>query len=394
MTAGPVTRWSQRFLGTAAALFVAWQAAALAGVEGRVGVILGVYGFVLLTVFGKAYSLVPSYFDRQLAVPAAPAVQYPLSAGGVVALAAGVFLGSALLRAVGSLLWLLGALVFVVAIAWTIRGDPTGSETGTGGANEDRAAVDRAANAFMPVAVAYLAAGAYETAAVYGPLPAVLSAYPPRASHLVAAGAAALLLFAVGFRLLPRFLVATPPRGAVYVVLPAGAVGPLLLAAGLPSGTLFVVGAALEAIAVLGFAATYWTLFLRTDRDRVGFWGPLAGVTAGGLAALLGLQFAVAGPTPALATAHYRLNAVGLLGLSIVGAAYQFYPPAIGTLPGADDRSALASIVLLAGGLLMEVLGLAMDVQAAVLAGRALGLAGAVVFAYLLVGLLAGHRGR
>lgn len=394
MTARRVTAWSQRFLGTAALLLVAWQAAALAGLGRRVGVLLGVYGFVLLTVFGKAYALVPSYFDRQLSVTWAPAVQYPLSALGVLGMAAGQFLGREWLRASGSVLWFAGAAVFVGALGWTARDNLTGSETGTGEANANRAGVDRAANAFVPVAVAYLLAGGYETAAAFGPLSPLLSGYPPQATHIVAAGGAALLLFAVGFRLLPRFLVATPPRGAVYVVLPAGALGPALVAAGLPAGPLFTAGAAVEAVAVLGFAATYWALFARTDRDRVGLWGPLAGVTAGVVGALLGLHFAFVALTTGLASAHYRLMTVGLLGLSIVGTAYQFYPPAVGTLPGAGDRTALASIGLVAAGLAVEVVGLVVAVEVAVVAGRLVGLAGAALYAYLLVGIFLGRRRR
>ena len=394
MTAVRVTRWSQRFLGTAALLLVAWQAAVLAGLGRRVGVLLGVYGFVLLTVFGKAYALVPSYFDRQLAIPEAPMVQYPLSTLGVVAMAAGVALRVPWLRSAGSLLWLVGVLAFVGAITWTIRGNLSGAETATGEANADRAHVDRVANAFVPVAIAYLAAGSYETAAVYGPFPSLLGAYPPRATHLVAAGAAALLLFAVGFRLLPRFLVATPPRAAVSVVLPAAALGPALLAVGLPVGPLMEAGAVLETVAVLGFAGTYWTLFVRTDRDRVGFWGPLAGVTAGAGAALVGLHFAFVATTAGLADAHFRLMTLGLLGLSIVGASYQFYPPTVGTLPGSDDRTALASIALLAGGLALEVVGLGVGVEPLATVGRAVGLLGAATYAYLLVGIFAGKRRR
>lgn len=415
MTAGPVTRWSQRYLATAAVFLVAWQAATLAGLGRQVGVLLGVYGFVLHAIFGKAYALVPSYFDRQLAIPEAPKIQYPMTTIGVAAMAAGVALRVDVVAAAGSMLWLAGATAFVGALAWTIRDNPTGGETGTGEANADRARVDRVANGFVPVAVAYLATGTYETAATYGPMPPMLDGYPPRATHLVAAGMAALLLFAVGFRLLTRFLVASPPRGSVYVVLPAGAVGPALVAWGLPSGPVFVAGAAVESVAVLGFAGTVWTLFRRSDRDRVGLWGPVAGVTAGAVAALLGLQFAAAGVAPQLATAHFRLMTLGLLGLSVVGASYQFYPPAVGTLPGADDRTAFASLALLAGGLAVETVGLAVQWTGigvlatgpgtgsaalgvaggvAVVAGRLIGLAGAVTYAYLLGGIVAGKRRR
>jgi hypothetical protein len=82
----------------------------------------------------------------------------------------------------------------------------------------------------------------------------------------------------------------------VAVVLPAGAVGPLALVVGFRDGPLFRVGAALEADAVVGFAALYVTLVLRSPRSRVGHDGVLAGtftgaariVTAGEVLSLIG----------------------------------------------------------------------------------------------------------
>ena len=54
------------FLAVGLAAFVAWQAAALAGLGRRVAVALGLLGFVLHVVFAKGYTLVPSYFARRL----------------------------------------------------------------------------------------------------------------------------------------------------------------------------------------------------------------------------------------------------------------------------------------------------------------------------------------
>lgn len=396
MTAQTISRWARLFVTTGACFLVAWQVAALAGVGRRLQVVLGVYGFVLHVIFGKAYSLVPSYFERELAFPQAPAVQLPLTLLGTLGLAAGALgvgptgagdAGQVGVGDVGAALWLAGVAVFLAAIGWTVRDNPTGAATGTGSANADRRPVDRAANAFVPVALAYLAVGSYGTLAIGAGLPFPLDAYPPRTSHLLTAGFAALLLFAVGLRLLPRFLVAHPPRALVAVVLPAGALGPALIAAGMPTGRTFQAGAMLEAAAVLGFAAAYATLFIRSDRRRVGFYGALLGAAAGSLAVLLGLSFAF-GPVPLdHATAHFRLNVLGLLGLSIVGVAYQFYPPNVGTFAGADDRTAFASLALLGGGLAIETAGLVAGLDPATTLGRALALAGALLFAYLVTGL-------
>jgi hypothetical protein len=97
---------------------------------------------------------------------------------------------------------------------------------------------------------------------------------------------------------------------------------------------------------------------------------------------------AVAGALPGAAAAHLRLNLLGLLGLSIVGVAYQFYPPAVGSHRLASDRTALASIAALAGGLAVRAGGLVADAPPAVAAGEALGTVGAVLFVLLVVGLL------
>jgi len=156
-----------------------------------------------------------------------------------------------------------------------------------------------------------------------------------------------------------------------------------------------------------GFAAAYGLLYLRTDRDRVGFHGPLVGVVAGLVAVALGLHFAFGSPAGSLISAHYRLNLLGFLGLTIVGVTYQFYPPTVGRFPGAGDRLALLTIALFAGGLVLELGGaLAAEVSGtssggaatlavgstnlatgAVTLGHGLALVGALGYAYLVLGL-------
>ncbi|MFC7079622.1 hypothetical protein [Halorussus caseinilyticus] len=390
MSAGGVTRWSRRFVAASALFLVAWQVAALAGANGHVRVTLAVHGFVLHAVFGKAYSLVPSYFDRSLALERAPAVHFPFTAVGAVGLAAAPFAGVPdALGPVGAVLWAAGVAVFVAALAWTLRDDPTGRETGTSDANADRRPVDRFANAFVPVVLAYLLAGSYATLSLHLRVPGFESLGFARTAHLLAAGTAALLVFAVGFRLFPRFLVASPPRSLVAVVLPAGAVGPAVLSWGLYRGAWFRAGAVLEATAVVGFAAAYAALFVRSERRRVGFYAVLAGVASGVLGVLVGLHFAFSGTGFELVETHFRLNVLGFLGLTIVGATYQFYPPTVGTFPGASDRTALASVALAGVGLLAELAGSLVASQTAILAGRASALVGACLFAGLVLGVFA-----
>ncbi|MFB6183536.1 MAG: hypothetical protein ABEI96_03190 [Haloarculaceae archaeon] len=387
-----VSQWSRRSVLVGATFLLAWQGATLVGFPHRVGVVLGLYGFALHVLFGKAYALVPTYFDRSLAFPRAPAVQLPLTTVGVVGMAVAASglvptAGRTVAGAGGATVWAAGVAVFLGTQAWTIRDNLTGAETATGEANADRRPVDRAANAVVPVALAYLLAGTYGTLAAWTALPPLIDGYLPRTSHLLAAGAVALVLFGVGFRLLPRFLTARPPRWLVAVVLPTGAVGPAVLAATLPAGGWFVAGAVLEATAVVGFALAYLALFVRSDRRRVGFYGVLAGAACGVLGVALGLWFALRGLVPSLLHAHFRLNVLGFLGLTTVGVTYQFYPPAVGTFPGASDRGALAVLGLLLGGLGLQVAGLVAGVAGVETLGAVVSTAGALAYVALLAGL-------
>lgn len=388
MSAAIVSRWAQRYVVVSALFLIVWQAGALVGTPRAAEVIVGVFGFVLHMLFGKAYSLVPSYFDRELAAPHALAVQLPLTAGGTVGLFAASLRGFPWAEAAGTLgaiLWALGVAVFLGTLLWTIRDNLSGAATGTGGANTHRKPIDRAANAFVPVGLAYLIVGSYEMLAIHTGLPTVLDGYLPRVSHLLAAGTAGMFVFALGFRLLPRFLVATPPMWLVAVVLPTGAVGPVLLATTLGGGRWFVLAAVIETIAVVGFALAYLALFVRTDRHRVGFDGVLAGVCGGVIAVTVGLSFALGYRSLALELVHFRLNVLGFLGLTIVGVAYQFYPPAVGTFPAASDRTALVSIAVLAGGLLVQLAGVLVGVAVLLLIGEFLTLVGAILYTYVLL---------
>lgn len=377
-----VTRWTRLFVVASLAWLVCWQAAVVAGAGRRVAVTLGLYGFVLHMVFGKAYALVPSYFDRSLAVPHAPAVHLPLAVLGTGSLAAAAGLVAPPWQTVGAVLWALGVAVFVAVLVWTVRDNLTGRETGTVDAKADRQAVDRVANAFVPVVFGYLLVAAFlPVVGAFGLAPAVLPTGGPALSHLFAAGTAALLLFAVGFRLLPRFLVVAPRTPLVAVVLPAGALGPLLLASSFGGGGLFRLGAAVEAVALVGFAVAYADMFARSDRRRVGLYVLLAAAVAAAGVAALGTHMAWAGFSPAVAAAHVRLALLGFLGLAVVGVSYQFYPPGIATVRGIDDRTAAGAVALLILGVGLEVAGLLGGTGTAVRAGRWVALAGAVVHA-------------
>jgi len=388
MASATLSRWTRRYLVVAVGFLTLAGVAVAVGAPRRTEVALGLYGFVLTTAFGKAYTLVPSYFDRTLVVPQVPAVHLPIQVVAVAALAVAPLRGApSALDVVGPVAWGLGVAVFAGIVLATIATNPLGRETATSESKADRAALDRLANPFMPVALGYLLVGSYALLAPVVGLPALIDGVVVRSTHLLAAGFALLLLFSVGYRLLPRFLVANLPTALAGSVLVAGAVAPALLAVGYPAGVVFQAGAALESLAVVGFAASYGWLFFSTDRGRVGFYGPLAGVVLGLGGVVLGAWFAFVGIDGALVRSHLRLNVFGLLGLSVLGVIYQFYPPAVSAWPGEGDRLALASIALVAAGVVTTVLTAFGPAPLVALGGGVIALGGATA-TYLVVGTI------
>lgn len=278
-------------------------------------------------------------------------------------------------------------LVLVGALGWTVRDNITGRETGTGEANVERRRVDRFANAFVPVVLSHLLAGAYETVAITVGLPTLTDRGMAGASHLLAAGGGALLVFTVGFRLFPRFLVSSPPSALVAIALPAGAVGPALVAGNPWGNTWFQIGGIVEGVAMVGFAFAYVALYYRSDRRRIGLYGPPFGAVAGVAGVALGVYFAFVGVPHGGSIAHYRLNVLGFLGLTIVGVAYQFYPPAVGTFSGGGNRTALASMYCPASGVGTETFALLAHQSLVAVIGRLLALVGACLYVYHLLSL-------
>ncbi|WP_336327055.1 hypothetical protein [Halovenus sp. HT40] len=388
-TAERISRWARRFVLAGAGWFAVWQIAVLAGVSHRTEVVIGLLGFVFGTVFGKGYSLVPSYFDRSLATTRLMPVHLLTAGLGPALLAVGIETATPTLRIAGAATWLLAVLLFVGTIGATIRDNPLGSETGTGDASGHREALDRTANRFLPVVLGYLLVGSYGLLAAETGLPTVFDGYPPRTAHLLAAGGGLLLIFTIGFRLLPRFFVTSVERPLALVVLTAGAVGPAVIAFSLPAGGLFVVGAVLQATAVTGYAVAIGLLFTRSGRRRVGLYGVVAAAGAGLLAVVIGLLFAFDGVTAARVAAHARLNLLGLLGLTIVGVSYQFYPPGVSSQPLVDDPTAYLALGLLGGGLLVEVGGTLGGLPVVTTLGQVLAAGGGVIHLVVVATVIA-----
>jgi len=82
-----VSRWARRFVLVGATLLVVRQVGEVVGIARRTAVPLGVLGFVLHTVFGKAYALLPPYFDCDLATTRLMPVHLACSLAGTLLLA-------------------------------------------------------------------------------------------------------------------------------------------------------------------------------------------------------------------------------------------------------------------------------------------------------------------
>lgn len=358
------------------------------GFPARTIINLGLYGFVFHVIFGKAYALIPAYFERTLWTPWGPRIQLPLTATGTLLLAVDPALTHGISMDVfGRLLWASGALVFLVTLLATIGSNLSGAATGTGDANAQRRHVDRYANAFVPFALAYFAIATYDNVAIATGIPPILDGLPAQTSHLLAAGTGGLLILAIGARLLPRFFVANPPRPLVAIMLPAGAIGPMFLASGIRTRMHLLVGGFLMTIAIVSYFGVVITLAVTSSRRRIGLITVLIGAIGGVLGVFAGLLMAFDSSVGITSMMHYRLMLLGFLGFTILGVLFQFYPPGIGTLPGVSDRTAAGSIGAIVTGLAIELTGLAIEGGLLVDTGRLLALLGGIGVAWIIGGL-------
>jgi len=369
---------------------LALQIGFLLDVSLRVLTVVGVFGAVLTMVFGMAYLLLPAYVGRTLQDQWLAGVHFLLATVAVVLLSGFEFglLGPPAER-LGVLLWCGGVAVFIGALARTVLPAVAADPTIVVRSEERPQRSTRFATAALPVAIGYLiVAAASHLAMISGTrLPLIVSV--PAVIHAYATGFVTLLIFALGIRLLTGFFHVAPPRSLSWLVLGCGAVGPAVLIGAFWRPPWFLLGAALEALAMAGYVALVAIVLVRTDRRHVGRYG----IAFGALAGLVGIAAGIIGvvrlDSAALAV-HVPLVLDGFLLLTIIGYAYQFFPVTTGRFAGASERVALATILALGLGVTCQALGLAVGSPLARTGGGAIGLLGSSGYAYLIARRLLG----
>lgn len=392
VASGRVGRWTRAFVGWSSISFVGLATLVAMGSNRFTLAVVGLFGFVLPMVFGMAYVLLPPYVGRTLDQPRLAGLHFGLAVvgfSGLLLWAGGV--GSFGVARLGLWAWTLGVVVFVGSIGSTaaraLRANP-GSVLRLGDRPQR---TTRLATAMLPIALAVLLLGHVVALALIDSPDAFHLAFPALV-HLAGAGFAALLVFALGARLLLGFFHVDPPRSLVAVIVLPGAVGPLLLATQPTGSTWFLAGGILESAAMVAYLGLVASVAVRTDARRPGLAGILLGAVAGVAATGVALGV-VRGHLPgALLDLHAVLVLQGFFGLTIAGYAFQFFPVTTGHTPGATPWGARTVIGLLAIGLALDTLGAPVTHVAGgthagpsvALTGARLTLAGAIGYAYLL----------
>jgi len=383
MASGKLSQWTRYFTVASALSLVGTEALAAVGARRTLVATVAVFGFVCPMIFGMAYLLVPSFVGRTLADYRLPGLHFGLAYLGTAGLVTGRVTGVDPITRGGVVAWSLGVVLFVGILAWTtvpaIRERP--AVVLRSGDRPQRSS--RLATAMIPVTFGYLLVG---TAGLlgwggFGPLPRVTF---PSVIHYYGAGLGALLIFALGARLMPGFFHVTPPRVGTWVTLVPGAVAPGLLATSLWTGIGFRAGAVLQTVAMAGYAGLVGYVFWQSEWHRVGLYGILLGAIAGIVAVGINVPVAFGTVVPGQLRAHATGMISGFFALTIVGYAMQFFAVTSGRFPGATNRTVLGTILALALGTLLEASGYLSGIAPVSRGGAVLTLCGAVVYTYLM----------
>lgn len=169
------------------------------------------------------------------------------------------------------------------------------------------------------------------SAAVVAPLWSLGILPLPVLVHLHLTGFVVGTMVAASILLLPRFTDVRPPPWASWTIAILPIPGPALLAMGfLGHPRMFRLGAMVEAIAMIAFAAYVGWQLLRSPRRRASFVPFALSLISLVAAVLLGLAFAHAPVTQVLVPLHAALNLVGFVGLFVLAAAWDLFAPSIG----------------------------------------------------------------
>ncbi len=342
-------------------------------------------------VFGMAYLLLPSYVGRTLSTRRLPGVHFAAAYAGTGVLVTDGLVGlSPSLVALGESLWSLGVAIFVGTLLWTVApAVVTDSEIVFRSADRPQRST-RLATMLLPVAVGYLVVGTVALLSMVTSLPELVGRSFPTVVHYYAAGFAALLIFALGARLLTGFFHESPPRYLSWVVLLCGAVAPGTLALNFWRPPWFLVGAGLEFVAMSGYVGLVAVVMYRTDRRRTGLYGIALGALSGAVAVGAVTLVAFGVGTATLVGVHVDVVLGGFFLLTIIGYAYQFFPVTNGQFPGATERTALTTILLLAFGVGLQAISAFTAYSWFHEAGSSLAVFGTTGYTYLMARRLLG----
>lgn len=377
-------RWTRRFTVASAGALVLSLLTAPVLADRSVGVLVCVFGFVCPMIFGMAYLLLPPYAGRTLVDYRIPGVHFVLAYLGAALIVAGWTTGGTeLVYTAGTVLWAGGVAVFVGSLVATVG--PVVLDRPAvmlqGGDRPQRSS--RLATAAIPVAVGYLVVGT-GTLLATGFLFESNLATVPRVVHYYLAGFGTLLVFALGARLLTGFFHVTPPRPLVWTVLVTGALAPAALGAGLWVQPWFQVGGLLMGVAMAGYLLAVALVTVRTDRPRPGLYGIAVGAVAGALAVAAAMPLALGAGWATLLALHRVFVLAGFFPLTIVGYAYQFFPPTDSRRVVTRIDETTLTLALLGVGVFLRGLGVvagAPDVRYLGVGSAVLGAAG---YAFLM----------
>ncbi len=292
---------------------------------------LPAFGFIGLMIFGMAQQFVPLYSGRNLWNP-----RFALAQVVVAILGVALLLPGPAWEPLGFGLWLLSCLMFVALIVMTIRSEKL--PTRPAGRHAEYVLMDRLGIPMTSVAVLYLIAasvGFLLRSPSDAPMVPAAQQYYYSWLHLYNLGFIVLMVFGVGFHLLPRFLDAVPNVRAATAITAFALPGAAAVALTMPFldtpsfEFVFAVFAILEAATAVLFALLVLDLWRRSGGRRpasmfnaaAGLW-LILGVTFG---SLFGLYPNLTGTN--WVVAHGWINFLGFAGFEIFGVTHEVLPP-------------------------------------------------------------------